>query len=130
MRSTGEIEIQRDSREKCELIFYERDESWVSGMQSIYDVILFEDPAIKNFLAKSLGIKVVVEKERRLLKLKNARIHLDRVKGLGKFLEFEVVSEGNEVGDAKLLEELKKLAVPSVVEKINKSYSDLLLAER
>lgn len=118
-----------DRGQKQELIFYERDETSAMGMISQYAILPIPDSSIKNFLVKPIGIKTIVEKERRLLKLENARIHLDRVKDLGQFLEFEVVSEGNDVEDAKLLDELKNLAAQSVIEEINDSYSDLMLAK-
>lgn len=129
--SNGRLKLReaRGTYKKPELIFYERDETSTAGMQSFYDVLPLADLSIKNFLAKSLGVKVVVEKERRLLKLKNARIHLDSVSGLGQFLEFEVVSEGDDEGDALLLERLKKMAAPFVEKEINVSYSDMVLSD-
>ena len=44
---------------------------------------------LKNILGSSLGIKVTVDKTRKLWMYKNTRIHLDDVNGLGKFLELE-----------------------------------------
>ena len=127
--SNGRLKLREARGKKPELIFYERDETSTAGMRSFYDVLPLADLSIKNFLAKSLGVKVVVEKERRLLKLKNARIHLDSVSGLGQFLEFEVVSDGDDEGDALLLERLKKMAAPFVEKEINVSYSDLVLSD-
>ncbi len=124
----GRLKLRETVGQKPELIYYERDESSTASMQSNYTVLQLSEPSLKDLLAKSLGVKAIVEKERRLLKLKNARIHLDQVKGLGQFLEFEVVSEGDDTGDAKLLEKLKGLAGPFVAEEINSSYSDLMLS--
>jgi len=122
----GRLKVREVTGKNPELIFYERNETSADGMQSIYEIVRLSDLLIKDFLIEALGIKVVVEKERRLLKIKNARIHLDLVKDLGEFLEFEVVSEGDDVGDAELLERLKKLAKPYVLEEKNLSYSDLV----
>jgi len=43
-------------------------------------------------LRNALGVRVVVEKARRLLLWRNVRIHLDRVIGLGDFVEVEAVA--------------------------------------
>jgi adenylate cyclase, class 2 len=127
--SNGRLKLREVVGKKSELIFYVREETSATSMQSNYDVIPLSDSSLKGILTKSLGVKVVVEKERRLLKLKNARIHLDRVRGLGNFLEFEVVSEGDDDGDSKWLNKLKKLAAPLVLEEINRSYSDLMVED-
>ncbi len=126
----GRLKLREADGKKTELIFYKRDETSSSGMESNYSIFPVEDASLKEFLAGSLGIKVVVEKKRLLLMLRNARIHLDEVVGLGRFLEFEVVSaegaESDRKADAALLERLKGYAAPFVVREINKSYSDLL----
>ena len=128
--SKGRLKLREARDKKPELIFYERDETSAAGMESLYSVLPLPDLSMKDVLVKALGVKVVVEKERRLLKLKNARIHLDEVKNLGSFLEFEVVSDGDDIGNAFLLNELKKLAAPYVEEEINLSYSDLMLSDQ
>jgi adenylate cyclase, class 2 len=52
------------------------------------------DPeALTRALDESLGIRVVVEKARRLVVWRGARIHLDAVAGLGTFVELEAVSD-------------------------------------
>jgi adenylate cyclase class IV len=48
--------------------------------------------ALVDALADSLGVRVVVEKARRLLLWRNVRIHLDRVAELGDFVEIEAVA--------------------------------------
>lgn len=129
----GRLKLREVSGRMPELIFYERNESSASEMESHYEILQIQDPALKDFLAKALGVRVVVEKERQLLMLENARIHLDKVKNLGTFLEFEVVSSENVTGeegkrrDADLLDKLKGYAAPFVVREINESYSDMML---
>ena len=48
---------------------------------------------LREALDAALGTLVVVEKERRLLLWKGVRIHLDEVRGLGRFVELEGVAE-------------------------------------
>jgi adenylate cyclase class 2 len=121
----GRLKLREAEGKEAELIFYERDEASSAGMESRYEIFPVTDPSLKDLLAKALGVKTIVEKVRRLLKLKNARIHLDEVKGLGSFLEFEVVSGGDDRADTALLETLKTYAAPFVVKEIKESYSDL-----
>jgi predicted adenylyl cyclase CyaB len=126
--SNGRLKLRETVGHQAELIFYNREEGSASRMQSNYEVLRLADASVKGFLAQAIGVKVVVEKQRRLMKLGNARIHLDQVKDLGEFIEFEVVSESDDKRDAELLEKLKKLSEFSVLEEVNCSYSDLLLS--
>jgi adenylate cyclase, class 2 len=47
---------------------------------------------LRAALSSALGIKVVVAKKRSLFLWNEVRIHLDEVKGLGNFIEFEAVA--------------------------------------
>lgn len=125
----GRLKLREATGRKPELIFYERDEKSSGGMRSLYTVIPMEDAAVKDALSRALGVKVVVAKSRRLLMLKNARIHIDEVKNLGSYMEFEVVSHGDDAGDVALLDRLKGIASPFVGTEINESYSDLVMSK-
>ncbi len=131
----GRLKIREVVNGRTELIFYDRDESLTNHMESHYRLVDVNDPGLKIVLEAAMGIKIVVKKKRRLYLWKNARIHLDEVETLGKFLEFEVVSEPdlqNEVRnfeeDSKTLEALKEIAAPFVEQEIACSYSDLMLS--
>lgn len=79
---------------------------------------------------KAWGIKVIVEKRRKVYIFKNARIHIDNVSGLGNFIEFEVIYSGDE----KQSEDLMKFLINKFALKqedfIKVSYSDLLLQKQ
>lgn len=128
---SGRLKLRETEGKQPELIFYKRNETSPSEMESRYSILPVRDSSMKAFLSEALGVKTVVEKTRRLMMLNNARIHLDEVKGLGSFLEFEVVSaESGDAGDkqdATLLRQLKNIAAPFVVREINESYSDMAL---
>lgn len=124
--SGGRLKIREASDRNPELIYYNRNESSSSGMESKYDVLSLKDAKMKEVLSEGLGVKVVVEKKRTLLMYRNVRIHIDDVVGLGSFIEFEVVSNGDDNGDREHLDLLKRLAAPFVLEAIAKSYSDLM----
>jgi predicted adenylyl cyclase CyaB len=74
-----------------ELIRYERPD--VAGIRSSHYVIArTSDPeALREILSHTLGLTGVVRKTRTLYKIGQTRIHIDRVEGLGDFLELEVV---------------------------------------
>jgi len=74
-----------------ELIRYERPD--VADIRcSHYLIARTSDPeAVRAILAQTLGITGVVRKTRALYKVGQTRIHIDRVEGLGDFLELEVV---------------------------------------
>lgn len=84
-----------------------------------YTVIPVKDPGKTKELFRSLlGIDVVVEKTREIFLAGNVRIHLDRVKGLGNFLEFEAVfktdsPKNRKAETAKVKKLLETFKVPS-----------------
>jgi len=60
--------------------------------RSRYAVIPVEgEHSLRKLLAGVLGVAAVIVKRRAIYLLENVRIHLDRVKGLGSFIEFEAV---------------------------------------
>ena len=83
---------------------------------------------LREILSLVYGQIGFVRKHRTLLLVGRTRIHLDRVEGLGDFLEIEVVlaeGESLEVGMTEALDLLKKLGVSSP-QLIEGSYLDLL----
>lgn len=77
-----------------------------------------------------LGTRVVVSKTRRLFIFERVRIHLDRVDGLGNFIEFEgVASGGADLGRfERLLADLRRSFEIEEGDLLSASYSDLLEA--
>jgi predicted adenylyl cyclase CyaB len=98
---------------RAELISYRRpDRAETRG--SDYLICPVADPdGLRAVLADALGVVGEVRKERRLLLLRHTRIHLDRVEGLGDFVELETVLEGidDEAGQAELGEIAAALAL-------------------
>ena len=124
----GRLKLREISGSGAELIQYERTED-SSERWSTYRTIPIADPeSLKQALTETLGIRVVVRKERTLFLLRGARIHLDDVEGIGSFVEFEVPSPGGEEPTA-LMRDLRAIFHISeeLVEK--GSYSDLILAK-
>lgn len=87
----GRVKLRESTLKGAQLIPYLRPD--VRGPKtSQYVVIPISDASKTKWLLKeTLGVEGVVVKQRELYLLGNIRIHLDRVKGLGNFLEFEAV---------------------------------------
>ena len=91
----GRLKLRESSLAGGQLVPYLRPDQ-EAARRSDYRVIPVEDPVgVKGLLATILGVHRVVEKEREIFLFENVRIHLDRVKGLGSFLELEAVFDGS-----------------------------------
>jgi predicted adenylyl cyclase CyaB len=102
--STGRLKLRELENGEAELIFYSRAD--VAGIkQSHYEIArVAHADGLKSVLRQAFGEKAVVEKTRVLYLVGQTRVHLDTVKGLGTFLELEVVlrpdqspAEGHEI---------------------------------
>lgn len=112
----------------AELIAYQRSDS-TEFRDSRYFVVPIPDPALlKAALTAACGLRGVVRKHRDVYLFHNVRIHLDRVDGLGSFIEFEaVMTEGAD--DTTSLARLDQLhAALGIKESDHErgSYSDLM----
>lgn len=112
-----------------ELIYYEREN--IAGPKSDDAFILkVQEPEdLKKILKKILTPLIVIEKVREIYQYQGTQIHLDTVKKLGKFIEFERQTADDPKiieKDQQILEKLmEKLEInPSNLETL--SYSDLV----
>lgn len=114
---------------KESLIFYRRDENG-KNRWSNYDIVRIENGGGEKFLRKIFAVETIVEKSRELFYFENTRIHLDKVKSLGNYLELEtLVLQGN--ADAKLrFEKIRNLLDLDISNQIKKSYRDLLISSK
>lgn len=114
----------------AEIIFYRRSDR-AKSRSSEYEILKVRKSEViktKKFFESALSVRVIVKKERNLYMFRHTRIHLDRVSGLGDFLELETVVSKQKMSDAEkehrsVVESLEldqRDAVPV-------SYSDLLL---
>jgi adenylate cyclase class 2 len=88
------------------------------------------DTPLKDMLERAMGVLVVVDKEREIYFMDNVKIHLDRVKGLGTFLEIEAQSEAGELAEEILHRQCRQLMDELGVrtgDLVSDSYSDLLM---
>jgi adenylate cyclase class 2 len=112
----GRLKV-REGRIENALIYYERPDSPRARRARI----------VKAILARTLAVLVVVDKRREIYLVGNVKIHLDRVRGLGKFVEVEAISRSGSL--AKIRQQARKFQklfgiAPSDL--VGQSYSDLV----
>lgn len=127
----GRLKLREGNIEN-NLIYYERpDQAGPKG--SHFSLVKIQDATgLKEVLAKSMGIKVMVKKNREIYYIGNVKFHIDDVPGLGSFIEIEAGNIGVDLSSEKLQEQcdfyMKELNIDSS-DLLEKSYSDMLLAE-
>jgi adenylate cyclase len=128
----GRLKLRTGSKNAGELIYYRRDNQ-AAPKASFYQRSAIADPdTLRAVLAQALGEIGRIEKLRTLFLRGRTRIHLDRVGGLGDFLELEVVLADHESpaqGITEAHELLMQLGIGGS-QLIEGSYLDLLAAPR
>jgi adenylate cyclase class IV len=125
---TGRLKLREAPPQPAELIAYARAELTGPKVSHYRIVPVADHLALIEVLTDSLGVRCVVEKARRLLRWRNVRIHLDRVTGLGHFVELEAVatSPGGLEVERDRVEQLRAaLGIPGE-RLVARGYADLL----
>lgn len=125
----GRLKLREGNIEN-NLIYYERDNR-AGPKTSRFNLVKVEDAAgLKQVLAKSNGIKVVVEKKREIYYIGNVKFHIDEVPGLGSFIEIEAGNISSDLSKEQLQEQcnhyLDAFGIPEE-DLVSVSYSDMLL---
>jgi predicted adenylyl cyclase CyaB len=93
----GRLKLRELDAGTGELIAYVRPDQ--EGPRCSEFVVINVDcpPTVKEIFSALLGVETVVEKSRTIYILGNARINIDEVDGMGRFLEIEVLcGSGND----------------------------------
>lgn len=125
----GRLKLREGSVERA-LIHYDRADT--AGPKRS-DVTLYptgpDASALKATLTAALGVLVVVEKTREIYFVGNVKVHLDRVEGLGSFVEVEAIADDTHGTEAVLRAQCERLlaafGIPAA-DLVAVSYSDLL----
>lgn len=127
---TGRLKLRDFLDGSGELIFYRR-ANLAGPKESFFIRSSTSTPgALREALSLAYGQAGRVIKHRTLFLVGRTRIHLDRVEGLGNFLELEVVlaeNEPAEVGAAEAHDLLRRLGI-SAFDLVEGAYVDLLAA--
>ena len=125
----GRLKLREGNIENS-LIYYERQDV-ADAKQS--DVLLYRhqpDKSLKDILIKLHGIKVVVNKIRKIYFIENVKFHFDTIKELGTFIEVEAIDDTGNIGIEKLKEQCNKYVNLFEIKSedyISISYSDMIL---
>lgn len=122
----GRLKLREINGIEAQLIAYDRPED-AAQRWSQFRVVAVPDPiGMKALLTESMGLRGTVTKRRHLYLWNDCRLHLDQVEGLGTFLEFEVLSAGDDCSDLDRMEALMTHFGLRDSDAIRASYSDLL----
>lgn len=111
------------------LVYYEREDK-AGPKESRLIKMDNPPPEIKELLGKSLGVLVVVEKEREIYFIDNIKFHIDSLKGLGNFVEIEAIcKDGKSIPKETLLAQVEEYVGLFGIKKehlVECSYSDMV----
>ncbi|MEZ5195731.1 MAG: class IV adenylate cyclase [Bacteroidales bacterium] len=125
----GRLKLREGNIENALIHYHREDKPGPKNSQ----VVLYKalpDENLKRILTASIGVKVVVKKERRIFFIENIKFHLDKVEGLGTFVEIEAIDLEGNIGKEKLLEQCQRYLEKFKIkddELVSISYSDMLL---
>lgn len=124
----GRLKLRYVGESEGQLVYYERPDQ-AGPKTSTYSVVSVPDPRrMEELLTAACGVRCIVEKDRLLYMVGRTRIHLDTVKELGDFIEFEVVLHDHESEQRGIAEarELMELLSVNEADLIEGAYADLL----
>ncbi|HZP02424.1 MAG TPA: class IV adenylate cyclase [Terriglobia bacterium] len=125
---SGRLKL-REGRIENALIFYKRLNARRARLARVEIMLLPRRNSLRKILASALGVLVVVKKRREIYFVGSVKVHLDQVRGLGKFLEVEAISQTGAVRKARLqAQKFMKLFGVSTADIIPESYSDLVIS--
>jgi adenylate cyclase, class 2 len=127
--ANGRLKLREGNIEN-NLIYYERNNQ-AGPKSSKFQLVKVEDAkGLKEALAASTGIKVVVKKKREIYFINNVKFHIDEVPGLGFFTEIEAGNKEAPLSEEQLREQcdfyIKAFRIKQE-DLLEKSYSDMLL---
>jgi predicted adenylyl cyclase CyaB len=127
---SGRLKLRQGNIENS-LIFYNRPNESGPKQSDFLLCPVTDGPAQEALLVKALGVKVVVEKHRKIFYIGNIKFHIDEVPGLGAFVEIEA---GNIHDPSLTIEQLREQCNHYMqafdiqeADLADRSYSDMLL---
>jgi adenylate cyclase, class 2 len=130
--SSGRLKLRQGNIE-CALIAYNREDTKdpkPSNFNLYQPQDLQKSEDLKAVLVKSLGIKVVVDKQREIYFIDNVKFHVDEVKDLGTFIEIEARDMNGTFNQNELLAHCQRFMELFGIKEgdlLASSYSDILL---
>jgi adenylate cyclase class 2 len=127
---SGHLKV-REGRIENALIFYKRSKATRPRRSTIDMMLLPRRNSMRSILSHTLRVLVVVDKRREIYFVGNVKIHLDRVRGLGQFVEVEAITRSGDVRKVRAqARKFQKLFAISSADIVPLSYSDMILRKR
>lgn len=122
----GRLKLRRFADGSAELIHYHRPDGTEARASDYVRVPVPDPDALALALGRANGLDGRVRKQRWLLLAGQTRIHLDRVQGLGDFMELEVVLRDGQADEdgRRIAEDLMQALGLSGAERLTGSYLD------
>ena len=126
----GRLKLREGTIENS-LINYNRENTTDSKLSTI---ILYQhepNSALKEILSLQFGVKIVVDKKRKIYFIDHVKFHFDFVEELGTFIEVEAIDTKGIFSDDQLKQQCDSYFDYFELEKtslIDQSYSDLIAA--
>ncbi|MCV2368418.1 class IV adenylate cyclase [Roseateles oligotrophus] len=124
----GRLKLRAFVDGTAQLVFYRRADTQ-GPKESFYEIAPVHAPeALRKTLTLAYGSAGRVKKQRSLLMVGRTRIHLDRVEGLGDFMELEVVLDEQESAEDGVREAHRIMAALGIqaTQLVEGAYLDLL----
>jgi len=129
--AAGRLKLREGNIENA-LIFYRRPDGEGPKRSDIELARLVRaDSGLREVLDAAFGVEVVVDKSRAIYFVGNVKLHVDRVEGLGAFVEIEAIDEDGSLGEAHLLAQCRAFMDELGIgegDLVAVSYSDLVAA--
>lgn len=125
----GRLKLREGNIENS-LIQYFRADDPAARVSDVALAPVADSAALKNALARALGVKIEVRKRREIYFLGNVKIHLDELAGLGQFVEIEVIAPNPDTPVAELEAQCRQLMAAFQIrpeDVLAVSYSDMAL---
>ncbi|XP_052120396.1 uncharacterized protein LOC127748900 [Frankliniella occidentalis] len=116
----GRLKLREQEGQDPQLVFYDRPDEDGPKLSDYECCNLPADTNLKSVLSRAMKVKGVLKKSRTLVMIGQTRVHIDRVEGLGDFMELEV-----QLSDSETVEEGEKTA-KSLMEKLGVPEENLL----
>jgi adenylate cyclase, class 2 len=123
----GRLKLREIDGGETQLIQYHRPDATDARASDYVIAPVPELASLTEALARALGVRAVVDKQRELYLWRHTRIHLDEVAGLGSFLELETVvtDQTQEEAERECREVQAALGIREE-DLVAESYADLL----
>lgn len=125
---SGRLKLREGNIEN-NLIYYKRSDTSEPKRSDVDLYPVKDGAALKQLLTHALGVKVVVDKRREIYFIDNVKFHIDRIEGLGSFVEIEAIDEKDIRTEQALLEQCEDYMEELDIRRenlVDRSYSDLV----